>query len=142
VEADQSEIRRLSIEVKALRINGKKMKRALFRQIPKRSIIGADGEPMGDPIGWINGYPKRALPGCLHILWSAGGKLYRDYLYDPAKCIPESIADALGLGARRPRLSVTIRQDQIACETRDALKKARTSYRKIVTRLDQLYIGV
>lgn len=78
-----------TIEVKAIRVSGKQMTLAVFKQLPRRSILDSmTGELIGDPWGTVNYYwdycclAVNGAPGShFHIIWTDGEVLYRDGIF-------------------------------------------------------------
>lgn len=80
------DLKQLNIEVKALRVDNKKITQAFFKQVPEKSLIDTSNftPPTleGNVLGWVNFFwgGESVYEECLHVLYESDGVLYRDII--------------------------------------------------------------
>lgn len=83
VSVDQAKLSKVSVEIQVVRVGGRQMTLAVFRQLKREPLIDWKTLQLrGVPWGWVN-YHR----GCsddvehLHIVWQDGNRLLRDDIY-------------------------------------------------------------
>ena len=135
----------LTVSIKVLKVNSKKMTQTVYKQLPEKSIVDDNMELIGTVWGQVN-YHTPGQRKCLtNIVWQQGEKLYRcaikglhysaeniknksnDCEFNPYREFPHSaLASAVG------KLSIA--------EAQELFDKYRVLYSDLINS-EQLFIG-
>lgn len=68
-----------AVEVKTLTLSGKQVTLAVFKQLREETLIGEDGNFLGEPWGFVNWHPNKCEGDKehLHVVWQKGSDLLR-----------------------------------------------------------------
>jgi hypothetical protein len=94
VHVREVQVKTMSVEIRALTLNGKQMTLSVFKQLPGGAFLEKNYNkkkeeyeytfcPGGIPWGYVRHHPDRMcriLDPHLHLVWQWEGKLYRDYV--------------------------------------------------------------
>lgn len=78
---DSAEIHTLSVEVKVLRVGGRRLTVAMYEQIPWEPVFTYNGVPLGPIWGWVNrvgecrGYLMDRPEFHRHVIWIKDSEL-------------------------------------------------------------------
>jgi hypothetical protein len=108
--AQETAIETNTVEIKSLRVSGKQMTQAFFRQLIEQPIVTTAGRIAGTPWGAVNYHPDACENSGehLHIVWQSDGQLRRTFVPAPLRAfvrhplIGEFVTARVIEGSRRP----------------------------------------
>jgi hypothetical protein len=115
ITAATARITTAEVSIRAVQVGRKQVTLSVFRQVPYADILGADGELLGEPWGWVNYW----WDGCgvwgrsprLHVLWQRGGELRR-------ACVPAAGARDPGIPPDAPPKPIQRKLTALLAEAR------------------------
>ncbi|MCZ4605348.1 hypothetical protein O3S80_16655 [Streptomyces sp. Lzd4kr] len=99
-----------TVEIKTLKVDGKQMTQAFFRQLIEQPVISTVGRINGTPWGVVNYHPDSCENSGehLHVIWQCNGQLRRAFTPAPERAlvrhslIGEFVTARVVEGERRP----------------------------------------
>lgn len=82
IDVDQAKLSKVSVDIQVVRVGGKQMTLAVFRQLVHEPLIDWKTLQLrGVPWGWVNYHKDCRFGKHLHIIWQAGNRLLRSDVY-------------------------------------------------------------
>ena len=82
INIQDAKLKTLSVEIKALTVNGKQMTLSVFRQLPEANIFDGEGRLRGTAWGFVRHRWGDMPDGAIHVVWQRGESLCRFATYE------------------------------------------------------------
>jgi hypothetical protein len=79
INIEDAKLKTLSVEIKAMTVNGKQMTLSTFRQLPEEILITDEGKLKGVPWGIVRYFWGDQSKDGIHVVWQDGSNLYRSF---------------------------------------------------------------